>query len=679
MTSDGVTGRAVAGAGWVTENVYVGQLSVGFGAGATTNSDPAPGSYTVSGAIQPPGFPGGTYALFTLAFDRVPAFSFRTMQLPAGSGTVGGMELRTPAHYSVRYDQTFAEWGASPWIGGTDFYQTFVATSPYITRVATKLAGKGGDHQELTLNFAVYETNAYPPSAWRKISPTRSLVIGGGVDPIIWVFFVNYRSSEMQLVPGRKYAARFWRAPGSPSPDFSIVVRTDSQTGYAGGHLYAGDTPYPNLDAYAYISGGDPETLVNAAPVENTQLLNLTATSTRFGQTFRASGVGLAGAEIVYTTGITDPPSLPVTFRLYDSVGGTAIGPAKKCYGIPGFYQARAAAFWSRDEAPMVAGQTYYLEWTTSLPGVNTWLMNENIFGEAYVNRVSQAPSDLMMAIAEYTQPAATIGVDPTQFSRAVAVGSSPLPDTLTIQNLGSGTMSYTLATDVTWLSLDPLSGSSSGEANAITVTYSTASLAVGSYTGQIYVVAPGASNSPVTVPVYLTVLGPPNIVCPASLSASGQIGADAPPVPLTLQNSGFGSYAYTITSDSPWMEAQPAAGTCGGQPQTVNVVFHSASLTAGEWTGTLTVTSPDAVNSPQTVTVTLTIEVAPDFDRDGDVDLADFTLFQLCFNGPNEPPGAICSVDADFDNDGDADLHDFGVFTACFNGPNRPSACSGT
>ncbi len=64
------------------------------------------------------------------------------------------------------------------------------------------------------------------------------------------------------------------------------------------------------------------------------------------------------------------------------------------------------------------------------------------------------------------------------------------------------------------------------------------------------------------------------------------------------------------------------------------------------------------------------------DFDGDSDVDLSDFSLFQLCLNGPNQPPSANCAVDADFDGDGDADLADFSLFQHCFNGPNRAPAC---
>ncbi len=65
------------------------------------------------------------------------------------------------------------------------------------------------------------------------------------------------------------------------------------------------------------------------------------------------------------------------------------------------------------------------------------------------------------------------------------------------------------------------------------------------------------------------------------------------------------------------------------------------------------------------------------DTDRDGDVDLADFGMFQGCFNGPNRVYLALEACRClDGDHDGDVDLADFGMFQGCFNGPNRPTAC---
>jgi hypothetical protein len=69
---------------------------------------------------------------------------------------------------------------------------------------------------------------------------------------------------------------------------------------------------------------------------------------------------------------------------------------------------------------------------------------------------------------------------------------------------------------------------------------------------------------------------------------------------------------------------------------------------------------------------------VQADFDKDGDVDLADFGVFQGCFNGPNRPYAQPTGCQpCDLDGDNDVDLADFGVFQACFNGPNRPPNCA--
>jgi len=166
----------------------------------------------------------------------------------------------------------------------------------------------------------------------------------------------------------------------------------------------------------------------------------------------------------------------------------------------------------------------------------------------------------------------------------------------------------------------------------------------------------------------------------PSSLAVTGMKGFDAAGQTFTVANDGGGTLNYTVTSDASWLDVTPATGTSVGETDPLDVRFHTANLAPGDYSATITISDPNAGNNPQTILVNLAVNRrSADFDSDGDVDLTDFSLFQVCFAGPNRPPGLKCPVNADFDSDGDVDLIDFARFQACFNGPNRPSACLGT
>ena len=59
---------------------------------------------------------------------------------------------------------------------------------------------------------------------------------------------------------------------------------------------------------------------------------------------------------------------------------------------------------------------------------------------------------------------------------------------------------------------------------------------------------------------------------------------------------------------------------------------------------------------------------IVGDFDRDGDVDLADYLWILHCLTGPGRPIEGCRS--ADFDLDGDVDLADLLTFQGAFTGP---------
>jgi uncharacterized protein (TIGR03437 family) len=100
-----------------------------------------------------------------------------------------------------------------------------------------------------------------------------------------------------------------------------------------------------------------------------------------------------------------------------------------------------------------------------------------------------------------------TIAVAPASLEFAyTAGGTAPSAQSIQITNSGTGsaTLSWTAtASDSSWLSVSAASGTAP---SSLSVSVSPAALSAGTYNGSIQISAAGASNSPVSVPVTLTV-----------------------------------------------------------------------------------------------------------------------------------------------------------------------------
>jgi predicted secreted protein len=103
-----------------------------------------------------------------------------------------------------------------------------------------------------------------------------------------------------------------------------------------------------------------------------------------------------------------------------------------------------------------------------------------------------------------------TIGYDPSSFSfEAEEGGANPSDQTLGIWNAGAETLNWSVSDDGAWLSLSPTSGSSTGETDDVTLSVDISGMSAGEYDATITISAPGATNTPQTVPVSLTITAP--------------------------------------------------------------------------------------------------------------------------------------------------------------------------
>lgn len=90
------------------------------------------------------------------------------------------------------------------------------------------------------------------------------------------------------------------------------------------------------------------------------------------------------------------------------------------------------------------------------------------------------------------------------------------------------------------------------------------------------------------------------------SLTFGATAGGNNPPTEtVAVGNSGMGTLSYTAVSDAQWLTVFPASGTA---PQSLTVSVDTAGLSAGTLAGHITLTASGALQSPQTVTVTLNL-----------------------------------------------------------------------
>ncbi|MGH7391481.1 MAG: BACON domain-containing protein [Candidatus Rokuibacteriota bacterium] len=193
--------------------------------------------------------------------------------------------------------------------------------------------------------------------------------------------------------------------------------------------------------------------------------------------------------------------------------------------------------------------------------------------------------------------------VSPTNLSFS---GESPPAQTVDVTNTGGGTLDWTATVDQPWLAVNPSAGTAP---SAVSVAISTAGLAPGNYNGLLTLSAPGASNSPRTVSVALTVpvpVPPELATSPSSISFSAVAGGTNPPArTLDITNSGGGTLEWTATVDQAWLAVSPTGGSA---PTSVALTVTTAGLTPGTYNGAITVSAPGVANAPQVVPVTLTV-----------------------------------------------------------------------
>lgn len=222
----------------------------------------------------------------------------------------------------------------------------------------------------------------------------------------------------------------------------------------------------------------------------------------------------------------------------------------------------------------------------------------------------ANSPQTVSVTFAVTAAPTPTIGLSATALSfTAVQGASNPASKTISVSNSGSGTLNWAATENVSWLTLSPASGTGAG---TISASVNTAGLPVGTVSAPITFDAPGATNTPQTVTVSVTISAaslPPAIgATPGSLTFTAQQGGGNPASQsLTIRNTGGGTFTWTVSNNAAWLSHSPTSGSGTG---TVTISPIIGSLTAGTYTGAVTLYATGA--TAVTVPITFTVTAAP-------------------------------------------------------------------
>lgn len=197
----------------------------------------------------------------------------------------------------------------------------------------------------------------------------------------------------------------------------------------------------------------------------------------------------------------------------------------------------------------------------------------------------------------------------------SVSCGSNPSSQTFEITNAGKRTLTWSVSNLPAWLVLTPDGGTAP---STVTAQVNAADLACGqTYSQTIEIVAQGASNTPVSFTVTLTIpaavpaIGIDPITQKVTFTAStcGGVATSADPS-FKVLNTGSGSFNWGATAAASWIQFAPLSGSAGTSVTVQDI--DTSNLPCGQTSsGVITIASDGVENSPVSVAVEVVVPSA--------------------------------------------------------------------
>ncbi len=212
--------------------------------------------------------------------------------------------------------------------------------------------------------------------------------------------------------------------------------------------------------------------------------------------------------------------------------------------------------------------------------------------------------------------PFATLEYAPTEYDFGAIYLGDTASTVFEIWVSGSCcSLTYYLQWTAQWITVEPTSGTSTGEHDPITVTIDTTDLEVGIYTEVIDIISDGGNGQ---FTIYVNVIQTPNATLhfePDSYDFGDRFIGKQYDTSFKIWNSGSEPLYYSLSWSKPWITVVPTEGVNTGQQDEITISIDLSTVPLGVLTDEILI---DTNNNSGVFPITVNVVPLPDLSYGG-------------------------------------------------------------
>ena len=192
---------------------------------------------------------------------------------------------------------------------------------------------------------------------------------------------------------------------------------------------------------------------------------------------------------------------------------------------------------------------------------------------------------------ATVIEPIPLLAYQPDSYAFGEMFDNQSASATFYLWNNGNGVLSYSLTPSCSWIIISPTSGTSTGEADIITVIINTTNVPEGDHQCTIMISSNGGSG---IFNVNATIIQSNTLLAynPTSFDFGPMFEGDLATTTFDIWNNGTGILSYTLSESYDWIWMSPIQGTSTGEHDTIEIFIDTTGLTEGSYHGDIQINS---------------------------------------------------------------------------------------